>query len=200
MSKFFLVSGIILIIIFILFQTYTLMASDKTEGQKYSVVQKENEFEIRYYPSTTMAVIQSKAKTYRELSGPGFRKLAGYIFGGNEKDTKIAMTSPVHMDINDSNSSMAFVMPSEYDEHNLPKPNDPNVRIKKIEAEYVAAIRFGGFANQKDIEKYSQKLKKLLQEKGIETIGNYRFLGYNPPYQLAGRRNEIIVKVNWENR
>ena len=200
MPKFILVSGMILIILFILFQTYTLMASNKTEGQKYSVVQKEDEFEIRYYPSTTMAIIQSKAKTYKELSGPGFRKLAGYIFGGNEKDTKIAMTSPVHMDINDSNSSMAFVMPSEYDENNLPKPNDPNVQIKKTEAEYVAAIKFGGFANQNDIEKYSEKLKKLLKEKGIETIGNYRFLGYNPPYQLAGRRNEIIVKVNWKTK
>jgi len=200
MSKLVMAFGIILIILFILFQTYTLMASDKTEGQKYSVVQKENEFEIRFYPSTTMALIHSKAKTYKELSGPGFRKLAGYIFGGNEKDTKIAMTSPVHMDINDSSSSMAFVMPSEYDESNLPKPNDPNVVIKKTEAEYVAAIRFGGFASQSDIENYSQKLKNILQEKGIETIGNYRFWAIIP-YPISWQtETKIIVRVNWKTK
>jgi len=174
------------------------MSANKTEEQKYTVILKDKDFEIRFYPSATVATINSSAKTYKDLSGPGFRKLAGYIFGGNETNTSISMTSPVHMDINDTISSMSFVMPSSYSEENLPKPNDPNVRIQKTADEYVAVIRFGGFASDKDLIFYSAKLHDLLKEKGITTYGNTRYLGYNPPFQLVGRRNEIIVSVNWK--
>jgi len=87
-----------------------------------------------------IATISSNAKTYRDLSGPGFQKLAGYIFGGNEANIKISMTTPVQMGINDSVSTMSFVMPSAYTKENLPKPNDPNVHIKNTVAEYVTVI------------------------------------------------------------
>jgi hypothetical protein len=107
------------------------------------------------------------------------------------------MTSPVHMDINDSVSSMSFVMPSSYNEESLPKPNDPEVLIHKTSEEYVAVIRFGGFASDEDILFYSDKLYNLLKEKGIASYGNARFLGYNPPFQLLDRRNEIVVSVDW---
>jgi hypothetical protein len=196
--KSFIIIATIIIILFILFQSFTVMSINKTEEQKYNVVTKEKDYEIRFYPSATIATIQSHAKTYKELSGPGFRKLAGYIFGGNEGDTKISMTAPVHMDINDSVSTMSFVMPSEYSESTLPKPNDSNVLITKTTDEYVAAIRFAGFASDKDLKFYSEKLKSLLAEKGISTYGHYRFLGYNPPFQFVGRRNEIIVSVDWK--
>ncbi len=182
----------------VLFQSFTIMSANKTEEQKYTVVLKEKDFEIRFYPSATVATINSQAKTYKELSGPGFRKLAGFIFGGNETNTSISMTSPVHMDINDSVSSMSFVMPSGYTVENLPKPNDSNVKIQKTQDEYVAVIRFEGFASNKDLMFYSEKLLDILKEKGITSYGNARFLGYNPPFQLVNRRNEVIVSVNWE--
>ena len=196
--KSFIIIATIIIVLFLLFQSFTVMSINKTEEQKYNVVTKEKDFEIRFYPSATIATIKSKAKTYKELSGPGFRKLAGYIFGGNEDDTKISMTAPVHMDINDSVSTMSFVMPSEYSESTLPKPNDSNVLITKTSDEYVAAIRFAGFASDKDLKFYSEKLKSILAGKGIATYGHYRFLGYNPPFQFIGRRNEIIVSVDWK--
>lgn len=65
-------------------QSSTIMSSNRTEEQKHTVILKEKDFEIRFYPSATVATINSNAKTYKDLSGPGFRKLAGYIFGGNE--------------------------------------------------------------------------------------------------------------------
>jgi hypothetical protein len=188
------------IIVIIIFLTSIIMAVNKTEEQKYTLILKENDFEIRFYPATVVAIIKSNAKSYKELSGPGFNKLAGYIFGGNETNKSISMTAPVHMDINDTVSSMSFVMPAAYNESNLPKPNDPNVIIKKTSDEYVAALRFGGYASDGDLKFYSQKLENLLREKGITTIGNYRFLGYNPPFQPIGRRNEIIVRINWEKK
>jgi len=176
------------------------MSTNKTEEQKYSQVRQYEDFEIRFYPSATIATINSDAKTYRDLSGPGFQKLAGYIFGGNEANTKISMTTPVQMDINDSVSTMSFVMPSAYTIENLPKPNDPNVQIKITSDEYVAVIRFGGYASDNDLKFYSEKLQNLLKENGITSLGNYRFLGYNPPFQFMGRRNEIIVAIDWKEK
>lgn len=176
-------------------QSFTVMAFGETEKQKYTVVHSEKEFEIRFYPSAILATVYSDARTYSDLAYPGFRKLAGYIFGGNASETKISMTSPVHMDMNES--SMSFVMPSSFTEESLPAPDDPGVKIARTTDTYAAAIRFGGYASDRDIAKYSEKLKSLLEEKGIEWYGNFRYLGYNPPFQFIGRRNEIIVNVKW---
>jgi hypothetical protein len=198
--KMFIIILIVIILITLLLQSFTIMPINKTEEQKYSLVRKYKDFEIRFYPSATIATIKSNAKTYKELSGPGFRKLAGYIFGGNEANKKISMTSPVQMAINDSVSTMSFVMPSAYSAENLPKPNDPNVQIKNTADEYVAVIRFGGYASDEDLKLYSEKLQNLLKENGLSPVGNYRFLGYNPPFQFIGRRNEIIVAVEWKEK
>ncbi len=193
--KNFKVTGIIFVSIIL--QSFFITSMAKTEEQAYKVVHSEKEFEIRYYPSATLATVYSEARSYKELSGPGFRKLAGYIFGGNESDTRISMTSPVHMDIKNSGSSMSFVMPSSFRKENLPNPDDPDIKIEKTEDEYVAAIRFSGYASDEDIRTYSEMLKKLLTDKGIKFYGDFRYLGYDPPYKFIGRRNEIIVSVKW---
>ena len=196
--KIFIIVLALIILLTLILQSFIIMSTNRTEEQKNSIIHKYRDFEIRFYPAATMATINSDAKTYRDLSGPGFRKLAGYIFGGNEANTKISMTAPVHMDINDSVSAMSFVMPPEYTKEKLPKPNDPNVKILNTADEYVAVIRFGGYSSDNNLKFYSEKLQNLLKENGITSVGNYRFLGYNPPYQFFGRRNEIIVSVEWE--
>lgn len=190
----------IIFVVFIILQSFTIMSTNKTELQKYSVVHTEKEFEVRFYPSATFATIYSQAKTYQDLSGPGFRRLAGYIFGGNTKSQKISMTSPVQMDINDTLSEMSFVMPAQYTIEELPKPDDSSVVIHTKPDEYMAAIRFSGFASINHIALYTEKLRNLLQAKGISYTGNFRYLGYNPPWQLIGRRNEIVVSVIWEGK
>ena len=192
--------GILMLGLFVFIQSYMTMATNRTEQQKYSIVRKYKDFEIRFYPSATFATITSNAKSYRDLSGNGFRKLAGYIFGDNESKTQISMTAPVHMDMNDTLSSMSFVMPSDYNMSNLPKPGNSDVTIKTTKDEYIAALRFGGFANDKNLAYHSEKLRMILLAEGIRTYGNYRYLGYNPPFQLFGRRNEIIVSVEWNEK
>ena len=174
------------------------MASAKTKTQPYQVIKTEKGYEIRYYPSATLATITMAAKSYKELASPGFRKLASFIFGGNHSNISIAMTSPVHMDINDSQSSMSFVMPSEYTKDNLPQPNDSSITIETTAEEYVAAIHFGGYADDAVIKTYAGKLENALQCNGVEHFGNFRFLGYSAPYQFWNRKNEIIVSVHWK--
>jgi len=194
--KVFIIIAITLVVIFIISQIYTTMSINKTETQAYNVIKVEDDFEVRYYPAATMAMISSSSKSYRDVGSSGFRKLAKYIFGGNSDNKQIAMTSPVHIDIGDSNATMAFVLPSVYNQTNLPKPNDSGISIKTSTAEYVAAIKFGGFANDESILKHKMLLKEALKSKGLTYYGNFRFLGYNPPFQFFGRRNEVIVAIN----
>ena len=194
--KIFLITAGILILLLVLFQIYTTMSIYKTETQAYQVIRVEKNFEIRYYPVAMMAMISSTSKSYRDLGRSGFGKLAKYIFGGNDEKKQIAMTSPVHMDINDTTSTMAFVLPSGYNQDNLPKPNDSSITISASEPEYVAAVKFGGFASTDRINKHIVILQESLKEAGLSHHGNFRFLGYNPPYQIFGRRNEVIVALN----
>ncbi|MFN7674984.1 SOUL family heme-binding protein [Flavobacterium sp.] len=194
--KIFVITTCIIIGLLLLFQVYTTMSINSTQTQPYKVIRVEKDFEIRFYPAATMATITSSAKSYKELGSSGFSKLAGYIFGGNSTQQKIAMTAPVYMDVNDTVSSMSFVMPSEYNKDNLPKPNNSEVKIVTSADEYVAAITFGGFASTQDINENIEKLENALKANSISYYGNFRYLGYNPPYQLFGRKNEIIVSVN----
>ena len=197
-KRIFLTVSLLIASIVIFIQINSIMAANRTETQIYRVVKTEKDVEIRYYPSATLATVSSTAKSYKELASPGFRKLANFIFGGNQSNKSISMTTPVHMDINDTVSSMSFVMPSAYTKSNLPEPNDPNVIISTSSAEYVAAIRFSGYASDNEIKKYSAKLENALTSLGIKYVGNFRFLGYNAPYQFWGRKNEIIVSIVWD--
>jgi hypothetical protein len=190
-----IIVGVILVL-FIAFQIYITMSIFKTETQPYKVIREEKQFEIRYYPAATMAMITSNLKSYSDLGSSGFGKLAKYIFGGNSEKKQIAMTAPVHMDIGDSVSTMSFVMPAKYKLDDLPKPNSGEVVLKTSEAEYVAVIQFGGFSSAAKIEKHRAMLEKALQAKGLAYHGNFRFLGYNPPFQLFGRKNEVIVALD----
>ena len=88
MHKFIQILFLIFAIV-ILLQAYIIMSTNKTEHQRYNMILKQPDFEIRFYPPSAIASIQSSAKTYKELSGPGFRKLASYIFGNNETSSKI---------------------------------------------------------------------------------------------------------------
>jgi len=188
----------IFFILLIISQIYFNMAN--TETQSYRIIKTEKDFEIRLYPSATMATISMKARTYNEVATSGFRKLAAFIFGENNAKKSIAMTTPVHMDINDTLSSMSFVMPAGYNKDNLPKPNYSKIQIQTTYDEYVAAVRFGGYATDEDIKIYTAQLKNTLKANGINYFGNFRFLGYNAPYQFIGRKNEIIVSILWNEK
>lgn len=194
-----LIVSVLLIVILIISQIYISRATAKTKTQPYQVIKTAKDYEMRYYPSATMATIVMAAKSYKELASPGFRKLASFIFGGNQSNKNIAMTTPVHMTINDSQSTMSFVMPANYSKDNLPQPKDSSIIIETTQDEYVAAIRFGGYANNDDIKTYATKLENALKNNKVNYFGNFRFLGYNAPFQFLKRRNEIIVSVHWND-
>jgi hypothetical protein len=197
MKAFYLIGG--LAGVFLLVQSYQLVSNSfKTENQKYRTVLKDSRFEIRFYPAATFATIASPGTDYKSVASSGFRKLAGYIFGGNEQGKSIAMTAPVRMELTDKGSTMSFVMPAKYQQSDLPKPKDSSVRIVKSIPQYVAVISFSGYADDAKIKENRNALLKILQEKGIQGAGESTFLGYNAPYQFWGRKNEVIILIEWK--
>ena len=197
MKVIYVVVGISIVIL--LFQSFKLMSNSlKTENQKYRTVLTDGQMEIRYYPSATFATIYSAETEYKALASSGFRRLAGYIFGGNDQAKSIPMTAPVRMEIGTKGSSMSFVMPENFEVSNLPKPKDSKIQIQKSAPQYVAVISFNGYANDEKIRENRDLLLKLIQAKGIQLAGEYSFLGYNAPYQFWGRRNEVVIPVVWK--
>lgn len=197
MKAFYIIAGVGFIILMI--QSYKLVSSNlKTENQKYRLVQKEAQFEIRFYPAATFAKIYSPGTNYKSVASSGFNKLAGYIFGGNDQNKRIAMTAPVRMEIGNTGSTMSFVMPEKYQESDLPKPKDSGVHIVKSSPQYVAVIRFGGYADDEKIKSKREELLQLVAEKGIKVAGEYAFLGYNAPFQFWGRKNEVVIPIEWK--
>jgi hypothetical protein len=169
-------------------------SSAKTEQHEYEVIKKYDDFEIRQYKPALFSSVILNVNTYKESSNQGFRILAGYIFGDNEQGQKIAMTSPVAMEI-DSNSKMMFMVPAEYSEATLPKPTNDKIQFERREAKIMAAIRFGGWANDEKIADYERKLSEALSKENIQVKGKFMYFGYNPPYEIINRRNEVVVEV-----
>jgi len=196
MKIFYILSALAIIII--AFQSFRSFSASSIETQKYRVVKKEEGFEIRFYPKATFATIRSTGTNYKQVASSGFRKLVGYIFGGNDQNKSIAMTAPVRMEMSEKGSAMSFVMPEKYDMASLPKPKDATVEIKQSSEVYAAVIAFGGYANDEKINDYTNKLVALLQKKNIKIIGGFNFLGYNAPYEFIGRKNEISIPIEWK--
>jgi len=186
----------VLVILFTISQLYGPMVGG-TEEQAYTVVQRYDELEIRHYPPAMMASVDVTDSTYRSASGTGFRRLAGYIFGDNEAGEKIAMTAPVHMGMEEGGMRMSFVLPAERALEPLPDPTDRGVQLHLADEEFVAVLRFSGFMRDAGMSDMKAKLLIELERNGLLAIGPVRFLGYDPPWQLIGRRNEVVVPVRW---
>ena len=186
----------IVLLAFIGVQVYFLNTQSKIETYPYQVEQEYDEFEIRKYEATLFTSVKVPSSDYKKSSGQGFSILAGYIFGQNEQQEKIAMTAPVAMTLEDS-MTMMFMVPKERKKANLPEPDDKQIKFTEVPAKRVAAIGFGGWANDEKIKKYKAKLIAALEAEGIEHTDRFYFLGYNAPFEVFNRKNEVIVDLPW---
>jgi len=191
----------ILIILFaVIITAFGITQLFASQGQKnietypYVVKKKYDTFEIRTYEATLFTSVKLSTNGYENSSSKGFSILAGYIFGNNDRNEKISMTSPVAMTLEDS-MTMMFMIPKNLDKEMLPKPNQPNIEFKEEPAKTLAAISFGGWANDDKIEAYKQKLKLALDAEGIAYSNRFYFFGYNAPYEIINRKNEVLVEL-----
>lgn len=183
-----------LVLVFVIVQLFALKTQKNIETYPYVVVKKYDQFEIRNYESRLFTSVTLPTNQYKKASGNGFSILAGYIFGNNKSNEKIAMTSPVAMSLEDS-MTMMFMVP-EKNKESLPEPNSKQISFREEPAKTVAAITFGGWADQEKINRYKIKLIDELKTNNIPYTQKFYFLGYNAPYETYNRRNEIIVELN----
>ena len=173
---------------FILLSFYSMA---QTETQSYEVLKNIAGCEIRFYPPVMMA------KHTSDNGGSGFGKLFKYISGNNDGETKISMTTPVHMEKSESENSMAFVLPKSFNKENAPKPNDASLVVYESDSRHYAAIEYSGYTDEVKEKENTDKLKKILNEQNIKIVGDSKILVYNSPYKIVFRRNEILIPISY---
>lgn len=164
----------------------------QTEMQSYRVIQKIAEAEIRFYPPVMMA------KHTATDQGSGFGKLFRYISGNNSSNTKIAMTTPVHMEKKTRENSMSFVLPKKFTDDNTPQPNDTSLKVFEDKGGYFAAIKYSGYTSTSKEKEHTEILRKLLQKEKINPAGTPKILVYNSPYKFINRKNEILIPITFK--
>lgn len=174
---------------------YLWMSNNKIEEYGYSVEKRLGDIEIRIYEPATFSAVCLPSGSYDEQASRGFRTLAGYIFGGNETGESIAMTSPVMMEL-DTQIVMSFMVPKGRAVSSLPRPHNASIHFVEKPVMRMAAIRFGGWANDAKIQAYQQRLVEELARHDIRHKNTFAFLGYNPPYRIIHRRNEVVVELD----
>jgi hypothetical protein len=180
------------------------------EEPKYSVVREYDGFEVRAYEPYLVAevVVPGPAEA---AGNQGFRILAGYIFGRNRGERKIAMTAPVAQSparakiemtapvtqaAVDGGYVVQFTMPSEYTLASLPEPLDPEVKLREIPGGRFAVIRYSGSWSERNYAEHLEKLERGVEAAGLRTTGSPIYSRYNAPFvPWFVRRNEIWLKL-----
>ena len=175
------------------------LSNTMLETPEYKVIKKSGFYEVRKYEPMIIARTLVRSD-YKEATSTGFRRIANYIFGGNEKNMEIAMTAPVlsnsPVDV-DSEYEISFVMPSSFKKETLPEPNSSNVEIMGRSLDLVACISFGGWATESRVKNYHEKLNNWIEKERLKIDGKFMIAQYNSPWALPPfRHNEILVRVS----
>ena len=87
-------------------------------------------------------------------------------------------------------------MPASYTIDTLPKPKNPAVKLKEVEAKRFAVIRFSGMAGEDSLKRHTDELEAYLRSKNLQTLSAPTYAFYNPPWTLPLlRRNEVMIEV-----
>ena len=167
--------------------------------------------ELRQYNEFIIAETEIAAANADEAGNLAFKRLGGYIFGGNQKKQSIAMTAPVSQAKSEKIAMTApvsqrqaengkwlvsFVMPEKYTLETLPIPNDKSVYFKEVPARKVLAIRFSGRWTDENFSEHENLLLASLKANQLKAIGEPWTARYNPPFMPGFmRRNEVMIEL-----
>jgi hypothetical protein len=180
------------------------------EKAKYSVVEKEGNFELRRYEPYLVAETMVEGD-FDAVGNEGFRRLFDYISGKNRKQQSISMTAPVSQKAESEKISMTapvnqvrvgekyritFVMPAKYTMETLPEPLDTRVKLKEVPGQLIAALKYSGTWSKDRYEEKKIRLQALMRQKNLKPAGEPIFARYNPPFMpWFLRRNEVLIPV-----
>ncbi len=187
-----------------------------TEEPRYDMVEQVGPAEVRAY-APRLAAETTVPGTAEAARGEGFRRLAGYIFGGNAGGSRIEMTAPVAQapvtqagpgagqqiamtapvvqePAGAAGWSIRFFLPADL--ASPPAPRDARVTIVTVPAQTFAVLRFSGIASEGAVAAQRTRLQALLAPAGWEPAGPPVTWFYDPPWTLLPlRRNEVAVPV-----
>ena len=165
------------------------------ESPAYEVVVSDGAFEVRDYPSMTVAVAPMGDNKGNRNSA--FRMLFGYISGKNNDGKKIAMTTPVFTSSSGKGQEMSFVVPEEVAKTGTPEATDTKVEIAERKEGRFATYRFSGNWSDEKAKQAKTKLLKWVSKQGLKTIGEIEKANYDPPFTPpALRRNEVLIRIH----
>ena len=168
------------------------------EEPKYEVLESFGDIEIRMYGPMVIAETEVVGD-FGEAGNEGFRRIAGYIFGGNGAKQKISMTAPVLQQEEEGKKKrrVAFVMPEGKNLSNLPIPNDAEVVLKEVASKKMAAFKYSGTWSEERYREKMEELLRTLKTKNLTTRGVPILARYNPPWiPWFLRRNEVLVELD----
>ena len=61
-----------------------------------------------------------------------------------------------------------FMVPSEYKREELPDPNNERIQFEQHEEKVMAAVTFGGWADDEKIAQHRSQLETMLRKQGID--------------------------------
>ena len=194
----------------LLFTGCSTLGIRTTPEPPHDVTRRDGPIEVREYRPQVLAETVVRAD-HDEAGSQAFRRLAGYIFGGNRAGRQIAMTAPVLQ--KDASKSidmtapvlqretaegwwMAFILPVEISLDSAPEPNDPLVELREVPGRTIATLRYGGLNSPEKMERYAVDLGRWLDKQGFRPIGPPTMASYDPPWTLWFlRRNEVQIEI-----
>jgi hypothetical protein len=193
--------------------------ADDLETPRYRTLAVEDRFELRRYAPHIVAATEVSGD-HDTASRQGFRRLAGYIFGKNRQQQKVAMTAPVSTTTVEAEGAaiamtapvsttktlegtdgeqkweVTFTMPSAWRLDTLPTPLDERVTLKERPGRCQAAVVFSGLTTDERVTDHEARLRAWLDAQGLSAVGSPTLARYNDPFTLPwNRRNEVLIDV-----
>jgi len=186
------------------------MVSKATEEPDFNIVQQINDIEIRDYAAYTVAEVLIEGPA-DQAGNRAFPILAGYIFGKNKGERKMAMTAPVIQRAEPVRMAMTapvtqtqtpagtvvqFVLPKDVNLANAPEPLDSRVKLREVPSARVAVIRYSGFWSDANYSRHLASLEEALKAANLVWEGEPVYSRYDPPFMpWFLRRNEIWLHL-----
>ncbi len=186
------------------------LTSHATEEPTFTVQRTLDGIELREYAPYTVAEVLVVADA-NDAGNRAFPILAGYIFGKNKGERKMAMTAPVTQAAVPMKLEMTapvtqtptaggylvqFVLPKGITTANAPEPLDSRVMLRDVAPKRVAVIRYSGFWSESNYNEHLAQLQKGLRAANIAWAGEPVLSRYDPPFTpWFLRRNEIWLDL-----
>ncbi len=186
------------------------MSSHATEEPEFQIVKKIGDIELRQYAGYTVAEVVVPGPS-GDAGSQAFPVLAGYIFGKNKGERKLAMTAPVtqaavpvKLEMTAPVTQIAapegfivqFVLPKNVTLANAPEPLDARIHLREVASYRVAVIRYSGVWSEANYNEHLAQLQAALRTANLAWSGAPVYARYNPPFTpWFMRRNEIWLHI-----